>query len=487
MASDLQKAAISMVVGVLLLLAPFAVRAQTVTTYRCQSANSCLGPAHVVFNRYSNYPIYGNERYFYDAKDDANAGRGGFSNSLYVQDGEVVAMRIFVHNDADAINHNISTSDATGRNVQVSATLPVAPVTSYDSRAGITAANANPGAVSDTLNLRSSYPFTAEYIDGSMAYGTVAMGQQPLNVFPTNSGNQVVLRTNLGDIPPTGSNSGFVIFKVRISQAFTGGALAPPIGSYYSNGGTPYGAGDDLYGTGGALAPNGGVYVPEGAAAINSLNDLYQPNGQGQTQTQTSTIDSNGRVTTTVTQSRTGNGNGAVIYSQPQYGTGNYPPPPQYGTTNYYQPSTGTNTYYQPRAGVTYNQPQTGTNYYRPQTGTYYPPQTSTDIYGQPVNTTVTTQPTATTTLPASTTTTNYGAAPTTTTTVPATTTTPPTTTTVPSAATAPGATPYYSTLPATGGPIPAGAAALGTLAIAYALLLYRRSRLRLNQALMSL
>jgi hypothetical protein len=210
--THIKKSAISLAMGAALLSVPLSSFAQTSDpSYHCKSSSTCIGADHVVFNRYSNYPLAGNERHFYDAKDDANTARGGFYDVLPVKDGETVAFRIYVHNNADpAHNKKLTSNAAVAKNVKVLASLPTGEVTNYQSKALITADNAAPRTVNDTVMLKSTQPFTVEYLgDSAQFYGV----NQPARKLSDEIAGTGVM---LGNIRPGGQNIGYVVYKVRI-------------------------------------------------------------------------------------------------------------------------------------------------------------------------------------------------------------------------------------------------------------------------------
>ena len=131
------------------------------------------GADHVVFNSFDNNPNYGDERTFFDGKDFANKAAGGFQDVIQVNNGQDILLRTYVHNNADS---SLNASGAgIARNTKVSIQLPSATATSLNATSIISADNATPGTVFDTVNFQNSNsPFKVSYVAGSAVQYTHA-------------------------------------------------------------------------------------------------------------------------------------------------------------------------------------------------------------------------------------------------------------------------------------------------------------------------
>ncbi len=133
-------------------------------TYRCDSDSGCLGADHVVFNSIVNLPSYGDERAFADARPAA-ANRSQNLNLLEVAPGEEIIVRAYVDNNA---NPNRA---GPGEGVAVDTRMRFAiPDEAADDQllwAVLSAANAKPRTVSDTVRLVGDEPFSLSYVEGS--------------------------------------------------------------------------------------------------------------------------------------------------------------------------------------------------------------------------------------------------------------------------------------------------------------------------------
>lgn len=116
-----------------------------------------------VFNSFVNTPSYGDERPFFDGR---LAERPGTENGepIYVQDGASEAiLRIYVDNNANEnIGYRTIASQATVR-----VDLPAETASRQEAQAFISAANAVPHTVSDTVWLIGERPFELHYVLGS--------------------------------------------------------------------------------------------------------------------------------------------------------------------------------------------------------------------------------------------------------------------------------------------------------------------------------
>lgn len=126
---------------------------------------------YVTFNSITDNPNYGDERTFYDVKNASNTSQGGFTDKINVKDGDTLLLRTYVHNNA-ADNLN-TVPDGNGgfkgiaKNAKVRVHLPTASSTALRSNSYISADNANPGTVNDTVDFVGASNFTLEYVPGS--------------------------------------------------------------------------------------------------------------------------------------------------------------------------------------------------------------------------------------------------------------------------------------------------------------------------------
>lgn len=139
-------------------------------TFQCITPTNCPGANYVTFNSFTNAPNYGDERAFVDAKDATNTASGGYQDKMTVHDGQKVVMRIYVHNNANPAA--IGESAATAKNTRLQVLLPTSVKTANSASASVTADNANPGTVSDTVDFEGANPFSLAFDRNSMVQVT---------------------------------------------------------------------------------------------------------------------------------------------------------------------------------------------------------------------------------------------------------------------------------------------------------------------------
>jgi uncharacterized repeat protein (TIGR01451 family) len=174
------------------------------------------GMDHVQFNSITGVPNYGDERDFMRAK----VGAGTATDSNYadplntIKSGDEVTVRVYVHNNADADKN----ADGSGvaKNTRVKVTLPTGLNQNQVASAFVSADNAQPQTIEDTLNLTAAVPVELQYVPGSAAIKTNQQEKALGDELVTNG----VL---IGDDNLAGNMKGcfeyvaLVTFKVKVS------------------------------------------------------------------------------------------------------------------------------------------------------------------------------------------------------------------------------------------------------------------------------
>ena len=122
---------------------------------------------HVTFNSFTNVPGIGDERQFFNGK---YPGAAAYSDPMpEVKDGDVLTLEVYVHNGADAALNNAPGQPGVAKNTKVRVALPSGIAKSQQATAYISADNATPKQVFDTLNLGAANGgmFQVEYVPGS--------------------------------------------------------------------------------------------------------------------------------------------------------------------------------------------------------------------------------------------------------------------------------------------------------------------------------
>lgn len=133
--------------------------------YRCSGPHNCLGADHVVFNSMINTSSYGDERAFFDARLARDEKSPRSHNVLDVEVGQAVILRGYVDNNANGELATGGSDTAVGTRFRVS--LPDRAAAQQVITAFISADNAHPPVVGDTVILRASEPVNINYIEGS--------------------------------------------------------------------------------------------------------------------------------------------------------------------------------------------------------------------------------------------------------------------------------------------------------------------------------
>src|SRR3954466_2977214 len=107
---------------------------------------------YITFNSITDNPQVGDERPFFSGK--VTTASGNVVDNIHVNDNDEVTLRVFFHNNA-AQNLNLVAT-----NTRVKVFLPRIAATSTFATSTISADNANPGVVSDTVDFNGDRTFT---------------------------------------------------------------------------------------------------------------------------------------------------------------------------------------------------------------------------------------------------------------------------------------------------------------------------------------
>jgi hypothetical protein len=208
------KGAIASVLALAILAAPVTTFAgfypANRQTYTCITPTNCPGADKVTFNSFTNNPVVGDERpFFAGSLNSANV-----QDRIKVQDGQTIVLRAFVHNNADP--NKIGQAAAIARNVKVKVIVPSIKKNDQNLVAFISASNANPGTVNDTMSLYGEKAFTLEYVAGSAQFARKADGVN----MTTSKLNDTIIKdgTHLGDMHGCFKYSGYVTLKVKVKM-----------------------------------------------------------------------------------------------------------------------------------------------------------------------------------------------------------------------------------------------------------------------------
>ncbi len=173
---------------------------------------------HVTFDSITDNPNYGDERTFFDAKDATNTTQGGFVDKVNVKDGEEVLMRVYVHNNAsDTLNGTNFDGPGVAKNTKVRIFLPTATGTAMRANAYISADNAQPGTVADTVDFAGGSNFSVSYVPGSaVSYTNAVPSGMKLSDDIVNGGALIGYQSPNGIIPGCFQYTSIVTVKVKV-------------------------------------------------------------------------------------------------------------------------------------------------------------------------------------------------------------------------------------------------------------------------------
>lgn len=192
-------------------------------TFQCVTTEDCPGPTFITFNSFTDAPnpdapAGGDERAFFEVAN-GSSGQNGYGDSLAVQDGQTITMRVYIHNDA---NPNLMGVDAaTAHNVSVLVQLPSTTSPTNTATAYISSTNARPLQISDTVSFSSSPPVNVT-LDRNSPINITKRTNNGAGDFATNTASGVEFtngnnfKVNLGDWPGGFNQHGVLTFTAIV-------------------------------------------------------------------------------------------------------------------------------------------------------------------------------------------------------------------------------------------------------------------------------
>lgn len=167
---------------------------------------------HITFNSITNNPVVGDERAFLTASAPGEEYKDPVTS---LQDGDEFALRIFVHNDA-AENLGLKATNTT-----VKVALPSGSKKNHVVTAYVSADNATPKEVSDTLDLSAANNgfFELEYVAGSASFkNNVFTNGVALSDSIVTTGTLIGYDKLDGIMPGCDKYSGWVTLKLKVKM-----------------------------------------------------------------------------------------------------------------------------------------------------------------------------------------------------------------------------------------------------------------------------
>jgi len=167
---------------------------------------------HITFNSITDNPLVGDERAFVRG---ALPGASGYSDPVTgAKDGEEVTIEVFVHNDA-ASNLNLVAKNTKVRIALPSGSNRTQTVTGY-----VSADNAQPVTIHDTLDITGANngTFELQYIAGSARLKTNKLDSVKLSDNIVTSGATIGYDALDGNVPGCSEFAGWVTLKVKVNM-----------------------------------------------------------------------------------------------------------------------------------------------------------------------------------------------------------------------------------------------------------------------------
>lgn len=173
---------------------------------------------HVTFNSITNNPNYGDERKFFDVKNATNTSAGGFQDNISVTNNEELLLRVYVHNNAaTSLNGPNLNGSGVAKDTKLRIYLPTATANALRANAYISASNATPLEVNDTVDFNAGSAFNLSYVPGSAVMYTNAVPKGfALNDSIVTTGAPIGYTGANGTMPGCFEYTGIVTIKVKV-------------------------------------------------------------------------------------------------------------------------------------------------------------------------------------------------------------------------------------------------------------------------------
>lgn len=207
----------SRIVIVMAILMSVVTVGGAVTAYGPQRPTFTIeNPAdYITFNSITNNPNYGDERNFTTIKDVSHSGPGGWKDTITVENGKEYIVSIYVHNNAHQDLNLVST------NTRVSASVPATTANNVQIDGFITADNANPNKIWDSVVMTSDKKFNISYVQGSARFNNninPGAGFTLSNDIVTSTGALVGYTAMDGKVPGCFQYDGVASFRVKVNM-----------------------------------------------------------------------------------------------------------------------------------------------------------------------------------------------------------------------------------------------------------------------------
>src|SRR3989338_9140654 len=164
---------------------------------------------YITFNSITDNPFFGDERAFLMTRD-ASAGTNTYTDIIDIENNKEYIVQIYFHNNAR------SDLNLVAQNTRVRVDLPTNTNTGLEAIGFISADNANPGTVHDTVGFTNDKPVKLQYVPGSAYIRTNLLNDVALSdSIVTSSGALIGYSALNGQVPCCAVFSLWVIIKVK--------------------------------------------------------------------------------------------------------------------------------------------------------------------------------------------------------------------------------------------------------------------------------
>jgi hypothetical protein len=166
---------------------------------------------YITFNSITDNPYVGDERPFLSGK--VTSAPGNVVDNIHVKDNDEVTLRVYFHNNAKSKLNLVAT------NTRLSILLPKVADTRTWASSYLSADNATPKTVSDTVDFSGDEEFTLSYIPGSARIRTNALNDAQLSDSIVTPDGALLGYDKLdGKVPGCAGFSGYVTIKVKVNM-----------------------------------------------------------------------------------------------------------------------------------------------------------------------------------------------------------------------------------------------------------------------------
>lgn len=176
---------------------------------------------YATINSIEDNSAYGDERTFFDVKDQRDKKNAGFCDSTRVYDGQIVMFRAYVENSAaDNLAAPNNTGTGVARKVQLHISADRTTSSLREITAVVAADNTKPPWVSDQLELAGPHPFRVDFVRGSARMYTNARPKGlalPDDLWESPEGTPLGYRDLDGVLVPGYQYAAIVTILARVS------------------------------------------------------------------------------------------------------------------------------------------------------------------------------------------------------------------------------------------------------------------------------